>query len=200
VYDIVVSDNKALPILDKVLGTTPISFLSTKCLAGDSFGIPTNYKAWKARGVKCISKGRLENFVDTKDFTDRYGILGKWKVCTSKATVEGSTFIGDVRSYFTQNSMFIIEPNAICTQSYLVVNTFDNREEAENFIAYMKTRFFRYMLGLRVITQDINKEKFGWVPELEGYEEPPTEQELYQKFGLTEEEVKQIESTIKKLN
>jgi len=61
----------------------------------------------------------------------------------------------------------------------------------------MKTKFFRYMLGLRVVTQHINKEKFAWVPDLEDYSKPWTDEELYRKFGLTENDIRYVESKIK---
>jgi site-specific DNA-methyltransferase (adenine-specific) len=53
------------------------------------------------------------------------------------------------------------------------------------------------MLGLRVLTQDINKEKFSWVPDVEDYSAPWTDKELYEHFNLTRQEVAYIESKIK---
>ena len=91
-----------------------------------------------------------------------------------------------------------IEPNAICTETYMVVNAFDTEVEAENFISYMKTKFFRFMLGLRVLTQDINKEKFGWIPEIR-YNTKWDDGDLSEMFGLTRQEQKYIGSKIKSI-
>ena len=63
----------------------------------------------------------------------------------------------------------------------------------------MKTKFYRFMLSLRVISQDINREKFSWVPDMQDYTRTYTDQELYQHFGLTKKEIEHIEKTIKSL-
>ena len=97
------------------------------------------------------------------------------------------------------NQLFLAEPNSICLETYIVVNTFETQAKAENFIAYMRTRFFRFMLGLRVVTQHVNKEKFAFVPDLGDYSKPVTDADLYKKFGLNPEEIAYVESKIKAL-
>ena len=63
----------------------------------------------------------------------------------------------------------------------------------------IETKFFRFMLGIRLVTQDVNTEKFGFVPDLGDYSKPVTDAELYKKFGLSQEEIAYIESKIKPL-
>ena len=194
-YDIIVQDNRAVSILYKIQDNCFV-FINQRTIGNKPFALPTNYSAWTKYGTKCISQGKKEYFVGS-GFTDKHGILDKWKVCTSKATVEGSSFVGKERSFFSKNGIFVIEPGTICTETYIVVNVFDTKHEAENFISYMKTKFFRFMLGLRTLTQDINKEKFAWVPDLEDYSKSWTDEELYKRFNLTDSEIKHIESKIK---
>jgi hypothetical protein len=194
-YDIILQDNKAISILQKIQ-TNCSKFISQRTISTKPFGLPTNYSGWANSGTKCISKERKVRFV-VSDFTDKHGVLNKWKVCTNQSTVEGASFTGKERSYFSRNGIFIIEPGTICTETYIVINCFNTKTEAENFVAYMKTKFFRYMLGLRVVTQHINKEKFAWVPDLEDYSRSWTDEELYHKFELTNDETKHIESKIK---
>lgn len=196
-YDIVPLDNESLSILDKVIAMSSMTFLHTRCYPSNPFSIKTNYQGWKTSGTKCIARNRAEFFVSPSDFTDAHGLLNNWKVCTSEGTVEGSSYRGEKRAYISRNGAFVIEPGVICTQTYIVVNTFDNKKEAENFVAYMQTKFFRFMLGLRVITQHINKEKFAWVPDLGSYKIAPTDAQLYKMFGLTQKEVDYIEARIK---
>ena len=194
-YDIILQDNKAISILYKVQDNCS-KFINQRTIVNKPFGLPTNYSSWTNSGTKCISKERKVRFV-VSDFTDKHGILNKWKVCTNQSTVEGASFIGKEKAFFSRNGIFIIEPGTICTETYIVINVFDTKCEAENFVAYMKTKFFRFMLGLRVVTQHINKEKFAWVPDLEDYSKPWTDEELYRKFGLTENDIRYVESKIK---
>ena len=66
---------------------------------------------------------------------------------------------------------------------------FDTEDEAKNFEAYTKTKFFRYIFS---------KEKVGdatptHLPYMPTYEHPWTDEMLYEYFDLTEDEVKEIE-------
>lgn len=43
--------------------------------------------------------------------------------------------------------------SSVCSQTYLYAK-FDSEDEAENFISYLKTRFFRLLVSSMKITQD----------------------------------------------
>jgi site-specific DNA-methyltransferase (adenine-specific) len=195
--NVILQDNNAITILNKIKNICG-TYMNKPWAIQTPFGIISSFSNWKTSGTKCITKGRKLYFVNSSDFIDKCRILGKWKVCTCEAisSIKGQ-FSNGVKSFFTNDGIFIIEPGTICTQTYIVVNVFDTKCEAENFVSYMKTKFFRFMLGLRVVTQHINKEKFAWVPDLEDYSKPWTDEELYRKFELTDDETKHIESKIK---
>ena len=90
----------------------------------------------------------------------------------------------------------VLSPNEICSESYLILSAFDNREEAENLVIYMKSRFARFLLSTILLTQNIAKDKFQLIP-LQDFSKPWTDAELYAKYGLTEDEIAFIESMIK---
>lgn len=91
------------------------------------------------------------------------------------------------------------EPGSVCSVTYLVIG-FDNQiasaREAENIITYIKTRFFRYLVSIKKRTQDNPRDVFQFVP-LQDWSKPWTDAELYDKYGLTKEEIEYIESKIK---
>lgn len=196
-FDIVVQDNNAIKILKKIISQSN-KWIDKRCISRKPFDLATNFSNWQKSGTPCYSTGRKINFVSPNDFTDKHNIVGKWKVATSKANgaAQEQDNMGAKR---VLSNAFVIEPGAVCTETYIVVNVFNTRSEAENFISYVKTKFFRFMLGLRVLTQDINKEKFAWVPDLDDYSKSWTDQELYEKFGLTRQERAYIESKIKEI-
>jgi site-specific DNA-methyltransferase (adenine-specific) len=189
-YDIIVQNNMAVHILDKVQSQCS-NWMNNKVSSRKPFGLATNFNDWDTSGVKCISRGRKENFVNSSKFTDKNNIIGKWKVCMGKADSLFST------GTLTKGNQFILAPDEICTETYIVVNVFDTKTEAENFISYLKTKFFVFMLGLRVSTQDINKEKFGFVPDVIDYSIAWTDAELYKKYNLTKQQIAYIERKIK---
>lgn len=60
----------------------------------------------------------------------------------------------------------------------------------------MQTKFFHLMLGLKKVTQHTTSKVYQFVP-LQDFSKPWTDEELYAKYGLTEEEIAFIESMIK---
>jgi site-specific DNA-methyltransferase (adenine-specific) len=178
-------------------------WISQTCLSRKPFGLSTNFSDFKNSGVKCICQGQEVKFVDPTTFTDKNGIIGKWKVVTGKVTSEGNIKESSNGSLGVLTNFFIIEPSNICLETYVVVNTFDTKDQAENFISFMKTKIFRFLLSLRVSGIDINQDKFAFVPDMLDYSVPYSDKTLgrskglYDIFGLTRQEIAYIESKIK---
>lgn len=80
--------------------------------------------------------------------------------------------------------------------TYIVCGTFDDEREAKQTQDYLKTKFARFMVFLRKNTQHINGERFKFVPSPFVFSEI-SDQEIYKHFGLSENEIGFIESTIK---
>lgn len=91
---------------------------------------------------------------------------------------------------------FILEVPSVCTETYLIVGPFNSKLEAENAISYMQTKFFHIMVALMKITQNTMQKAYSCVP-LQDFSKPWTDEELYQKYGLTDEEIAFIESMIR---
>ena len=87
------------------------------------------------------------------------------------------------------------EPSC-CTETYIVVGTFENKEKDKNVMTYMKTKFFRFMVLLHKNTQDATKIVYKFVP-MQDFSKPWTDEELYAKYNLTQEEISFIESMIR---
>lgn len=63
----------------------------------------------------------------------------------------------------------------------------------------MKTKFFRFMMALIKNTQNISKSVFAFVP-VQVFSKPWTDEELYKKYNLTDNEIAFIESMIKPMD
>lgn len=94
------------------------------------------------------------------------------------------------------NKPFLGEPNSVCTETYLVIGPFAHKNYAENVISYISTRLFRFLVLLLKNTQHATKSVYKLVP-MQDFSKPWTDEELYAKYGLTEEEISFIESMIK---
>ncbi len=76
----------------------------------------------------------------------------------------------------------------------------DNKDltkiEAENLYEYIKTKFVRFLVATKTSTQSTPPDAFQFVP-LQDFSHPWTDEELYKKYGLTDEEIQFIESMIR---
>ena len=119
-----------------------------------------------------------------------------YKVIFSKATCEHAGTPDRNGMYRVFSTMKILKPNEICTQSYLVGGVFENVEEAVNYLTYLKTKFVRGLILPTLTSQDLSADKFMFVP-LQDFTKPWTDEELYKKYNLSDEEIAFIESMIK---
>jgi site-specific DNA-methyltransferase (adenine-specific) len=193
-YDIIIQDNEAICILEKVKSRSN-KYFKNKWMGQTPFKIYSSFKDWKESGVPCYSREGLK-FCDATAFKDRHKIIHKWKVVSGKAngSAQNKNKSGTKK---VLSKLFIIEPGAICTQTYIVINCFDTKQEAENFLSYMKTRFFRFMLSLRMSSQDITRKRFAWVPDMENYSIPYTDEDVFKIFDLNRQEQEYIISKIR---
>ena len=65
-----------------------------------------------------------------------------------------------------------------------------------NCLSYIKTKFFRALLFFNRHSLNISRDSFELIP-LQDFSEPWTDEKLYKKYGLTDEEIAFIESMIR---
>jgi len=198
-FDVLVRNNISCQILNKVISKTNI-FCNKKHLSQNPFGINSNFSEWVSKdtinSVVCKSSDKELKYVSF--FQDRHNILNLWKVIITHATPGGLSDTSTVARKLLMGFM-ILDPNQICTQTYLVAGVFNSKKEAENYMGYMKTKFYRFMLSLRLITQNISTDCFAWVPDMGDYTHEYTDNDLYQHYGLTRKEIDHIEKSIKEI-
>ena len=92
--------------------------------------------------------------------------------------------------------MEILPPTHICTETYLLAGWSDSKEEAENILKYLKTKFTRFLIAQIAVSQHITRNCFSFVP-LQDFSKAWTDEELYAKYALTKEEIEFIENMIR---
>lgn len=136
----------------------------------------------------CGYKKKSELFTDLN--------LDKYKVITS-IIVSGSADVdkdGKFQRYF---NAYCIGPNQVPKGSFPVLRYFDTKSEAEYFISYTKTKLFKFLFSVGICGTTLTKEFFRFIPDPGKFDHIFTDQELYDKYGLTTEEQEIIESVIK---
>ena len=77
-----------------------------------------------------------------------------------------------------------------------MVGPFDSINESKNMATYICTKFFRFLVMLKKASQHAPASVYQFVP-LQDFSHPWTDEMLYEKYGLTEEEIAFIESMIR---
>lgn len=94
--------------------------------------------------------------------------------------------------------MQVMKPNEVCTHSYIYAGTFNNVEEAQNVIGYIRTKFVRFLLLQALTSIHISKSTFVFVP-MQNFKEKWDDLKLIKKYGLTSDEEAYINSFIKEM-
>lgn len=123
-------------------------------------------------------------------------LIDKWKVITSYVGYDHAGNPGKDGKRRVFSKIDILPPGTICTETYLVVDSFDTEQEAKNLVAYMKTLFFRFLVAQCMYSHHITKEAYRLVP-IQDFSQSWTDKKLYAKYGITDEEIKFIESMVR---
>jgi site-specific DNA-methyltransferase (adenine-specific) len=129
--------------------------------------------------------------INRSEIRQNKAIVDKYKVCIAKAYGERGDF-----PYLVLGKPFVAEPNSCCTETYLVLDSFDNIRQAENMVSYVKTKFFRFLVLLKKNTQNAPRGVYQFVP-IQDFSHPWTDEMLYKKYGLDKDEIAFIESMIR---
>lgn len=123
-------------------------------------------------------------------------MIDKWKVITSYVGYDHAGNPGKDGKRRVLSRIDIIPPGTICTETYLVIGAFETKEEADNLMGYMKTKFFRYLLSVFMFSHHLTRETYKLAP-LQDFSHPWTDEMLYEKYKLTDDEIAFIESMIR---
>ena len=195
-YDIFVRDNKAVKIIEK------INAKYTKTIEGRAssrkpFGLPTNYVP-KSSGIPCWFIQKIgRKFANEKDVDDSNKLLDKWKLLAPKAPIAGQTdFTKPVGFYYDGNTI-LAKPGECCTESFIVLGAFDTEKEVKNYQSYIFTKTVRFLLLQAVVSQDVTRKCFCFVPDIEKFDGIEyTDVYLRKEWNITDEEWKYIDSRI----
>ena len=171
------------------------NYLSSVASSQKPFGLRTYVKPLETGDILLRYNGGVGPY-KRELVTVNSELIDKWKIISSCLTAEhaGETDKNGQKRIFS--TLEIIEPGTICTETYMVLSAFDNKNECVNMMQFLKTRFVRALVSMVTATQHLSKANFRFVP-LQDFSKPWTDAELYAKYKLTEEEIAFIESMIK---
>jgi hypothetical protein len=123
-------------------------------------------------------------------------LIDKWKVFTSKSSSEhaGQVDKNGMRKVLSLSG--ILPPASVVTETYVLLGAYDSEAEARNCFSYAVTKFFRFLVAARASAQDLPRIAYSFVP-LQDFSRAWSDKDLYAKYGLSDDEIALIESTIR---
>ena len=190
--DIFIRYNLGIPIIKKALNQGEVS-LSTIISPQNPFGFNTAIRGVETKtptSITIYSKGLVSNNIERNEVSLHKEWIDKYKIIMPKAAEDG-LLPGKVIG-----TCHVIPPKTCCNGTYIVVGPFKDKSECNNVKSYLYTKFARFLVGMKKMTQDLKDQTFALVP-LQDFSRPWTDADLYAKYGLTDDEIQFIESMIK---
>lgn len=184
--------NEAIDILRKVQSKNEQTF-DTIVSARKPFGLATNFKDYSMKkdvnNYIEIYAQKNKGYISNDKVSKNEEWISKWKIFIPKAVGSGNMETDILKP-------IIVGPDTVCSETYVVAGIYDSKSTAENVLSYIKTKFFHFMLGLKKITQDTTSKTYAFVP-MQDFSKPWTDEELYEKYNLNDDEIAFIEKMIK---
>lgn len=125
-----------------------------------------------------------------------FDLIDKWKVFTSATSAEHAGQLDKNGQRRVISLLGVIPPGSVVTETYILLGAYDTEEEAQNCYSYVRTKFFRFLVSLRSFTQHLARLTYSFVP-IQDFSKAWTDEELYLKYNLTDEEIANIETLIR---
>ncbi len=200
-FSIFIRHSQAIPIIRKILARKENEgkHLGTVVSSRKPFGLPTNYTP-KHSGIPCWFIQRIGlKYASKSDVSDNNNLLDKWKFLVPKAPIAEQTDFSKPVGFYYDGNTKIAKPGECCTESFIVAGAFKTRKEVESYKSYIFTKVVRFLLLQTVISQDVTKQNFQFIPDLGKYEVIYSDEFLCKRWGITKEEWVFIDSKIKSI-
>ena len=195
-FSVFIRDNEAVHIVRKISSHCETT-MDTVVSSRNAFNIASNERGHvnKQIGDYILLSSDGRSYINSKDVVDRDNMTNKHKVIITYA-MSGGNKPGNDGKYQILSSLMVLPPNNVCTETYLIIDAFEEKVLAENCCTYLRTMFVRFLLLQALSSIHITKNVFQFVP-LQDFSHPWTDEMLYKKYGLTQEEIAFIESMIR---
>jgi site-specific DNA-methyltransferase (adenine-specific) len=195
-YPVFVRDNIAADIIRKVKSKATL-FLDTVVSSRRPFDLDSNFPGSPSGELKLYKAGG-DSFTERSQVRKGNELVDAWKVLLSKTSSEHAGQADKSGQKRVLSRLEIMPPGSVATESYLILGPFKTEVEAGRMHEYLSTRFSRYLLSSILLTQNISKSSFAFVPQVD-MSRGISDEDLFELFELTQEERDEILRTIKGL-
>lgn len=197
-HDIFVRDNIGLSIVKKIQAVSD-EFMDKGVLQLAPFGLRTYIRGEALpfeNSIKVLSSEGY-GYVSKDDIIRNREKMNKYKVVIGRLVPSnGEVGIDPSKGYKAITCPQVVQNDEVVTETYLVCATMDTLREAVNCCEYLKLKFPRFLLRLTYSSMNVNRANFVFVPN-QDFNRSYSDEDLYKKYNLTEDEVTYIERLIR---
>lgn len=194
-FDTFIRSNISIEIVEKITSKYE-KFLNERVSIRLPFGIPTTYQPLSS-GVPCYFTQKIGlKYVDKNDVKDVLNVIEKWKFLVPKAPIAGQTDFSKPVGFYYDGNTRIAKPGEICSESWLIAGAFDSEQETLYFKSYILTKTVRFLLLQTVVSQNITRKNFCFIPELKNYTQIYSDAYLRKLWDINDDEWSLIKSKI----
>ena len=163
------------------------------------FGLTTTFKGKTTKGTDdlLVYQNGGTGYVARKSISTGARLIDKWKVFTGRAAP--GTGNRDTYPHRIISTPFIGGPGSISSETYLCIGPLDSKSQADSVLSYLSCRLTRFLILLHKPSQDTTRKVYTFVPTQE-WTRRWTDEDLYQKYGLSAEEVAFIEKVVRPMD
>jgi len=197
-FPVFVRSNEGISILKKILSQTGY-FWEDSTYPRNPFGYVTKDRGKKKKYNKAVALLSSQGFgyIDRINIKKNTKIIDFYKILIGRLVPSnGELDVDPKNGYRVITNTNILQPNEICTESYLVIGAFEKRREAYNFDNYIKSKFARFMIRLSISSVNVTRSCFQFLPK-QDFTQEWTDEKLYKKYHLNKKEIEFIESRIR---
>lgn len=191
--EVLIRDACGAAIVQKALtGRVPLQSLVRP---RNAFGMATNFRPLGSGEIGVLTNsGWVPHELGL--ITSRADLVGKWKVCVSGSAFEHAGAAGKDGKRRVLSRILILPPQTATTETYILIDAFDDQARADRLAAYLSTRTVRYLVSLAASSHHITRDRFRFVP-IVPLTQAWTDEDLWGLFGLSESERTRITDVIR---
>lgn len=212
--DIFLRDSIGVSIVKKLLSKSSFKPLANHVSSRKPFGLDGNIfktttfsldKNTFESPVTCYCKSKLTGYIPRNLIKSNNSWIDKWKVLTPYANNIGTELKDD------NQNCFVAIPNSVCSETFIIIgfDLVNDETDANNLSNYLKTKFSRFLHAQAKVSQHGTRQTYRFVPVPDLSKDSPInwnlsineiDEQLFNFYGLNEEEKQHIRNSIKDMN
>lgn len=200
-FDIFIRDNIGVDVIHKIQSIEK-KYMNTIVEPVSPFGLRSYTRGTEQPFNNCLTlvSSAGKSFIKRSDVKKGIEKIDKYKVCVGYLNPDraGVNNAADGKSSVT-TKIAIYSPGEVITETYIILGVFDTMQEAKNCASYIQTKLVRFLVLLTLSSMHITKLNFQFVP-LVDFSKGWTDEELFHKYSLTDNEIDYINSLIRPLS